>query len=174
MHRKECKNSMGEPIVQLSSWIASLLQLITIQDHKSRNNHKSSHPLCARCIATFFSSACCGGVTTKTNENAKSKLSTKITMGLLMQFFPAGPAGGSATPDRCELLCQGTIRQHLDLVEMRVMANPAWNSDVAPVPKIFPACSLLTFNICAVHAHKYFKALASHHRLALHLNICGE
>lgn len=54
------------------------------------------------------------------------------------------------------------------------MAGPAWNLDVAPVGKIFPACSLLTFNICAVHAHKHSKALASHHRLTLHLNIWGE
>lgn len=54
------------------------------------------------------------------------------------------------------------------------MAGPAWNSDVAPVCKIFPACSLLTFNICAVHALKHSKAPASHPRLTLHLNIWGE
>lgn len=57
---------------------------------------------------------------------------------------------------------------------MRVTAGPAWNLDVAPVHKIFPACSLLTFNICTVHAHKHSKALASHHRLTLHLNVWGE
>lgn len=68
-------------------------------------------------------------------------------MGLQIQFSPEGPAGASATPERCELLCQGTIREHLDLAEMRIMGSPAWNSDVAPVRKIFPACSLLTFNI---------------------------
>lgn len=54
------------------------------------------------------------------------------------------------------------------------MAGPAWNLDVPPVHKIIPACSLLTFNICTVHACKHSKALASHHRLTLHLNIWGE
>lgn len=32
----------------------------------------------------------------------------------------------------------------------------------------------MKFNICTAHAHKHVEALASHHRLTLHLNIWGE
>lgn len=92
-----------------------------------------------------------------------------------MRFSPRDQLGeGPATPGRCESLCQGTDRRHSDLAEMRVTASPAWNLDVAPVRKIFPACSLLTFSIRAVHVHKHSEALASHHGLTLPLNIWGE
>lgn len=64
--------------------------------------------------------------------------------------------------------------RHSGLAEMRVSASPAWNLDVTPVCKIFPACSLLTFSIRAVHVHKHSKALASHYGLTLPLNIWGE
>lgn len=116
------------------------------------------------------------GVTAKTNTNAESKPSTKIAMGLHMPFSPAGPAGQGDQPllrDASRFAKAPIDSTHI-WWRCRPWLTSAWYLDMAPSHKIFPAPSLLAFNICAVHTHRHFKALASHHRLTLHFNIWRE